>query len=123
MGKKTWFKNMLEEFKDDFDFRLESLILGITDDICKEMEAQNITKSDLARRLEISPAAVTKILNGNANFTLKSILKIAMALDTVPIIGLSQKQPDGNVPQKLPMTTADDTTFCKPTPDEKLVTA
>ena len=70
----------LESFKDDFEFRLESLILDITDNICREMEHSEINRVELAERLNVSPPAVTKILNGNSNFTLKTLLSISDAL-------------------------------------------
>lgn len=123
MGKKTWFKDMLDEFKDDFDFRLETLILDLTDDICRKMEQKNITRADLARKLDISPAAVTKILNGNSNFTLKTILKIAMALDTDPIVGLAKDSPAPIAPKGLPSTRADDSTACRPATIDRPLTA
>ncbi len=80
MKAETWFRKKLESFKDDFEFRLESLILDITDNICREMEHSEINRVELAERLNVSPPAVTKILNGNSNFTLKTLLSISDAL-------------------------------------------
>lgn len=81
MKAKDWFKKQLDSLKDNFEFRLESLILDITENISKGMIDKNINRSELAELLKISPAAVTKILNGNANFTLKSLLALSDALD------------------------------------------
>ena len=73
MKGKSWLENKIDQFKDDFDYRLESLILDITEEIAKGMDAKKINKSELANLLNISPPAVTKIMNGNSNFTLKTL--------------------------------------------------
>lgn len=81
MKAKDWFKKKLDSFKDDFEFRLESLILDVTENISKGMIDKNINRSELAGLLKVSPPAVTKILNGNSNFTLKTLLTLSEALD------------------------------------------
>ena len=81
MSLKNWIKDKLELYKDDFEFRLESLILDVTENISKGMIDKNINRSKLAELLKVSPPAVTTILNGNANFTLKSLLALSDALD------------------------------------------
>ena len=81
MKAKDWFKNKLDSFKDDFEFRLESLILNVTENISKRMVDKNINRSELAELLNVSRPAVTKILNGNSNFTLKTLLSLSDALE------------------------------------------
>jgi transcriptional regulator with XRE-family HTH domain len=43
------------------------------------MEANGVSRSELARRLGVSPAYVTKVLRGNINFTLDSIVRLVRA--------------------------------------------
>jgi transcriptional regulator with XRE-family HTH domain len=43
------------------------------------MEANGITRSDLARRLGVSPAYITKVLRGNVNFTVDSMVRLVKA--------------------------------------------
>lgn len=81
----------LESYKDDFEFRLESIILELTESICKKMKEKNIGRSKLAQLLGVSPAAVTKILNGNSNFTLKTLLSLADSLDLSLKIDFQEK--------------------------------
>ena len=81
MKTKEWFNNLMEKFEDDFDFRLETIILNLTESVCIEMKDKNINRTQLSGLLDVSPAAVTKILNGTNNFTLKTLLSIADALD------------------------------------------
>lgn len=80
MNTQEWFKNKLESFKEDFEFRLETLILEITEKISQRMKKKKIKRTDLAVLLEVSRPAVTKILDGNSNFTLRKLLSLADAL-------------------------------------------
>lgn len=81
MKIKEWYNNKLKSFENDFDFRLEKLILSITESISKKMEIKDINRRKLSELLDVSPPAVTKILNGTSNFTLKTLLSLADALD------------------------------------------
>ncbi|MDP2645488.1 MAG: helix-turn-helix transcriptional regulator [Desulfobacterales bacterium] len=97
MKTKDWFKNKLEELKDDFEFRLEGFILHITEDVCKRMVEKDMKRSDLAKRLNVSPPAVTKILNGSSNFTLRTLLSIADALEYELDVKFVENNPDSYV--------------------------
>jgi len=92
MKVKDWFRNKLDSLKDDFEFRLESLILDITESISKKMIERKINRSELAELLNVSPPAVTKILNGNSNFTLKSLLSLSDALNLDLKIELRERE-------------------------------
>lgn len=81
MNLEELIKQKIDSYKDDFDFRLEAFIFDLTERISKRMKDGNISRSKLAELLGISPPAVTKILNGNSNFTLKTLLSLADALD------------------------------------------
>ena len=80
MRPGEWFKSKMKSFKDDFDFRLETLILEITEKICARMNEKEINRKRLSELLNVSPPAVTKILDGNSNFTLKTLLSLSDAL-------------------------------------------
>jgi transcriptional regulator with XRE-family HTH domain len=81
MNTQEWFKNKLESFKEDFEFRFETLILEITEKISRRMKQKKINRTNLADLLEVSRPAVTKILDGNSNFTLRKLLSLADALE------------------------------------------
>lgn len=76
----NFFTERYEKRKNDPEFILEGIILELTVQICREMEKQNINRAELARRLGKSRAYVTRMLDGNTNFTLQSLVKIASAL-------------------------------------------
>ncbi len=44
------------------------------------MASEDITQSELARRMSVSPAQVTKLLSGQENLGLKTIAKVEAAL-------------------------------------------
>ena len=81
MNPSKRFKQMMKAAEGSFAFRLETIILEITEHLVKVLEEKNINRTRLAEMLEVSPAAVTKILNGTSNFTLKTLLSLADALD------------------------------------------
>jgi len=92
MSPGDWLKNKLNLFKDDFDFRVETLILNLTERICQRMKQKNINRTELSNLLYVSPPAVTKILNGNSNFTLKTLLSLADALEQDLVINFIDKE-------------------------------
>jgi transcriptional regulator with XRE-family HTH domain len=92
MNLNNWIKNKLELYKDDPEFRFESLILDITESISRKMIKKNINRTKLAELLNISRPAVTKILNGNSNFTLKTLLSLSAALDLDLKIEFKEKE-------------------------------
>ncbi|MBP9146615.1 MAG: helix-turn-helix transcriptional regulator [Thermoanaerobaculia bacterium] len=77
--KKT-FREWSQEAEADPVYWTERAILRVTEEIFVAMEKRGMQRSELARRLGTSPAYVTKILRGKANFTLESLARIALAL-------------------------------------------
>ena len=78
MRKKS-FKELLDEAKGRDSYWAASIILDFTEGLHKIMEANGITRSDLARRLGVSPAYITKVLRGNVNFTVDSMVRLIRA--------------------------------------------
>jgi transcriptional regulator with XRE-family HTH domain len=54
--------------------------LEFIDQICAEMDAQGVSSAELARRMGTSRAYVSKVLAGEANFTIATMGKLAFAL-------------------------------------------
>lgn len=78
---KTKFQDMLSAAKERDEFWVERAILAITEEIVCLMDKQGISKSELAKRLEKNPSFVTKLLSGENNFTLETLVKIGRRLD------------------------------------------
>ena len=74
------YREFLEEARKSVDYWVDGPITEFTEDIWRLMEEQKVSRAELARRLGTSRAYVTKLLGGNANFTLQTMTKVAMAL-------------------------------------------
>ena len=64
------------------DYWASAAILEFTESIARLMKQKKISKSKLAQILGTSPAYVTKMLRGDTNFTMSSMVKCARALDS-----------------------------------------
>ena len=69
-----------EKFKDDTAYRVECLYNDITAEILDYMEKHGITRAELARRMDVSEARVSRIFGETQNFTLESLAKMGSAL-------------------------------------------
>ena len=77
--KKKSFKGLINEARGRDTYWVASMILDFTEGLHNIMEANGITRSDLARRLGVSPAYITKVLRGNVNFTVDSMVRLVRA--------------------------------------------
>ncbi len=75
------FAEGLKRAQKHLEFYEEGLVIEVAARIIDAMEASGITRSELSRRLKVSPAYVTKILRGHANLSLESLAKLAFVLD------------------------------------------
>lgn len=73
--------NPLDRFRDTLDYELANVEMDFTDSLESLMQRRGVNKSELARRIETSPAYITKILRGSTNFTLETMVKLVRALD------------------------------------------
>lgn len=55
----------------------DELCASVTKIICALMEKQNISRSELARRMNVSPSHVTQMLCGDRNMTLHTLAEVA----------------------------------------------
>ncbi len=74
------FNQMFVDLKQSGELDVEAAKINIAEEIFRAMERQKITKAMLAGRLGTSRAYVTKVLQGTANFTIESLVKIGNAL-------------------------------------------
>jgi len=74
------YRRFIREAEASVDYWADIPITEFGEDVCRLMDEQGISRAELARRLGTSRAYVTKLLGGNANFTLQTMTKVAMAL-------------------------------------------
>lgn len=73
--------NPLDRFRDTLDYELANVEMDFTDALEALMQRRGVNKSELARRIETSPAYITKILRGSTNFTLETMVKLVRVLE------------------------------------------
>lgn len=59
----------------------EQLITRVTEQVIKVMKEKGLHQADLARDIGVNPPRISRLLSGKANMTLKTLAKIAIALD------------------------------------------
>ncbi len=75
------FHHHLAEARKHPAFHEAALLHAIARRVIEAMEVRDVSRTELARRMDVSPAYVTKILRGHANLSLESLAKLAFALD------------------------------------------
>jgi transcriptional regulator with XRE-family HTH domain len=73
-------KNRYEELRHDPEFETELLLIDINEAITHRMNVLGWRKADLAERLGVSRAFITKLLTGSQNTTIATLVRVANAL-------------------------------------------
>jgi len=79
MEKKT-FKDLFEQARKRDEYWIAYTKLEFTEELRRLMGKKKETKASLAKKLGKSPAYITKIFRGNANFTLESMVRLVRAI-------------------------------------------
>ncbi|MEE0551847.1 MAG: helix-turn-helix transcriptional regulator [Eggerthellaceae bacterium] len=74
------FLGIDEPLKPNFENVAAKMALDFEADVFMRLKELGLKRKDLARLLNVSPAAVSKLLTENSNMTLKTMAKIATAL-------------------------------------------
>jgi len=77
MGK---YSGLLKGFSDNVHYWSQIAMRRFVAQIAQRMDNQDLSRAQLAEKLDASPAYVTKILRGDVNFTLETMTKLAMAV-------------------------------------------
>ncbi len=75
------FADLFREMEQADVYHIEGAKVEIAEQIYLAMKQQGVSNAELARRLGKSRAYITKVLQGNVNFTIESLVKIARVLD------------------------------------------
>lgn len=82
MNTKSTFKERLDRAKRKIEFAVGEIVIEFTEQVGKRMRNLDINKAQLSDRLKTSPAYVTKMLKGEYNFTIETMVKLARALES-----------------------------------------
>lgn len=77
-----------ERLRQTPQFSADMMLLALFEDVAAEMERSRVSRAELARRLGVSGAAVTRMLNGYSDLKVSTIAKLAAALGLRPEIQL-----------------------------------
>ena len=72
---------LIDRLENSGEVRVEAAIVQFTEELCRAMDEDNVSRSDLAKMIGTTPAYITKVLSGHANFTLATMTKLAQALN------------------------------------------
>jgi transcriptional regulator with XRE-family HTH domain len=79
--KKQTFAELFNSARATVAYKVQGVIIEITEQIVEKMNAMGMSKSELASKIDASAPYVTKLLRGKTNFTAESIVKVADALN------------------------------------------
>ena len=74
----------IKKYEKDPDFVAEGLAIAVIENALHTMERKGITRSELAAAMGIPKSQVSRIFNAPPNLTLRSIARIALALELPP---------------------------------------
>lgn len=75
------FEDLWAEIGESDSYYEQEAILDFSIELHALMVKRNLTKKDIAQRLGVSPAYVTKVFKGEANFTIGSMVRLAKSLN------------------------------------------
>lgn len=99
------FRQRLRELDEDPDLALERVLIDVTEQIAVAMEEKSVSRKELAKRMGVKPPMITRLLNGPENMTLRTLMRVAYALDIVIEVNLGH--PDAVAAAKQPLPTHD----------------
>lgn len=92
------YQQYAEEARKTDEYWVEDVILSFTDDLSERIESVGLSRADFARQIGKSKSYVTRILKGNANFTIETMVRLSRAVGCLPNIELRPEsvvsQPD-----------------------------
>ncbi|MDU9047949.1 MAG: helix-turn-helix transcriptional regulator [Candidatus Electrothrix sp. Rat3] len=89
------FSDLWERIEDDQEYLIEKNILEFTLQLQQLMEKRGISKTELADNYGSSKAYITKVMRGNANFTIETMTKLVNAVQgklTIHVTGKEEKK-------------------------------
>jgi transcriptional regulator with XRE-family HTH domain len=87
------FRSLLAQAKKRDAYWVGKAIHDFTEDLYRLMEDRGMSKAELAQRIGKTPAYLTKVLRGNSNFTVDSIVKLVHALGVQLSIRIDTAKP------------------------------
>lgn len=74
------YRDLVDRAEHSIDYWMSLARMEFVSDVVRIMKEDAISRSEIGRRMETSQPYVSKALNGDKNFTLKTMIKFAQAL-------------------------------------------
>ncbi len=74
------FKELFQNAKQTDSYWTEKTILKFTDQLYRLLKKNKLSKKEFAEKIGTSQAYITKVLRGDANFTIETMVKLTRAL-------------------------------------------
>jgi plasmid maintenance system antidote protein VapI len=86
------YARLFKEAETHVDYWMATPVVEFIEDLYRLMEEKNVSRAELARRIGSSRAYITRLLGGGTNFTLHTMVKLAMALDGAVHVHIADKR-------------------------------
>jgi transcriptional regulator with XRE-family HTH domain len=88
------FAKLAEEAKKRDAYWVADAIYTFTEELHNQAENMNVSRAELARRLGVSPAYITKLFRGNGNYTVETMVRLARAVGASLHLHLAPEAPE-----------------------------
>jgi transcriptional regulator with XRE-family HTH domain len=79
-SKDESFSEVFSRAEEQDEFWTELASIEFTEDLARWMEERRVSRAELAQSIGTSQPYISKVLKGNVNFTLASMVKLSRAL-------------------------------------------
>jgi transcriptional regulator with XRE-family HTH domain len=90
--KKEYTERINNKLTTDWKFALKIFQMELTEEILKELEKRNLSRSDLANNLDVSRSYISQLINGKNNLRLNTLFKLCFELGIVPQISFNSRE-------------------------------
>ena len=80
----NWFQKELERVKSEPEYHVFNLLMDFTEGIQKAMDEQGLNRNQLAKKLGVNRAWITRVFQLKENMCLTTIAKMCLALGLKP---------------------------------------
>lgn len=86
------FEDIVQKARQHESYWVEAALYDFTETVCGLLEDSGMTRTELAQKLGVTSAYITKLLRGDANVTIKTMVRLARVFGRQLQIALPQQQ-------------------------------
>lgn len=98
---ETWLSKKLKSFSGTVEYEAEKLAIDVSEKLVERLVELGMKRSELAERVGVDRAVVTRCLSGTQNMTLRSLVSLATALDLTMTIEMRRRERETVADEKL----------------------